>query len=120
MKVAINVGKKVFKRKINQTKKAKKRTVEEKREEKAETEPTMQKEDISSKKSSILTNVEFESLRGKISDNTLTAINSMGFKKMTEIQANSIQPLLEVFLIIDSLILSGPPYSSMPTFVDFS
>lgn len=113
MKVAINVGKKVFKRKIDQTKKAKKRIVEEKREEKAETEPTtepkMQKKDISNKKSSILTNVEFESLRGKISDNTLTAINSMGFKQMTEIQANSIQPLLEVFLIIDLLILSGPP-----------
>ena len=37
----------------------------------------------------------FDSLRGKISDGTLKAIEHMGFTKMTEIQAKSIPPLLE-------------------------
>eukprot|EP01135_Chromosphaera_perkinsii_P007000 Nk52_evm1s659 gene=Nk52_evmTU1s659 len=36
----------------------------------------------------------FASLKGTISDNTLAAIEKMGFKTMTEIQAKSINPLL--------------------------
>lgn len=43
----------------------------------------------------LLGNQEFESLRGKVSDNTLKAIAEMGFTKMTEIQAKAIPPLLE-------------------------
>lgn len=37
----------------------------------------------------------FESLRGRVSEGTLQAIKSMGFEKMTEIQARAIPPLLE-------------------------
>lgn len=37
----------------------------------------------------------FASLRGRVSDDTLKAINAMGFEKMTEIQARAIPPLLE-------------------------
>lgn len=37
----------------------------------------------------------FESLRGAVSDVTLKAIEDMGFKEMTEIQAKAIPPLLE-------------------------
>lgn len=47
-------------------------------------------------KSSILTDKEFESLRGKVSDATLDAVQAMGFSKMTQIQAQTIEPLLEV------------------------
>jgi ATP-dependent RNA helicase DDX18/HAS1 len=47
-------------------------------------------------KSSILTDIEFTSLQGRVSDATLKAIEEMGFSKMTEIQAKSIPPLLEV------------------------
>nr|XP_019530721.3 LOW QUALITY PROTEIN: probable ATP-dependent RNA helicase pitchoune [Aedes albopictus] len=43
----------------------------------------------------LLGNQEFETLRGKVSDNTLKAISEMGFTKMTEIQAKAIPPLLE-------------------------
>ncbi|XP_053694032.1 probable ATP-dependent RNA helicase pitchoune [Sabethes cyaneus] len=43
----------------------------------------------------LLGNQEFESLKGKVSDNTLKAITEMGFSKMTEIQAKAIPPLLE-------------------------
>lgn len=43
----------------------------------------------------LLGNQEFESLRGKVSDNTFKAIAEMGFTKMTEIQAKAIPPLLE-------------------------
>lgn len=43
----------------------------------------------------LLGNQEFESLKGKVSDNTLKAITEMGFTKMTEIQAKAIPPLLE-------------------------
>ncbi|XP_058821330.1 probable ATP-dependent RNA helicase pitchoune [Topomyia yanbarensis] len=43
----------------------------------------------------LLGNQEFETLKGKISDNTLKAVGEMGFTKMTEIQAKSIPPLLE-------------------------
>ncbi|XP_055541806.1 probable ATP-dependent RNA helicase pitchoune [Wyeomyia smithii] len=43
----------------------------------------------------LLGNQEFESLKGKVSDNTLKAITEIGFTKMTEIQAKAIPPLLE-------------------------
>ena len=43
----------------------------------------------------LLSDNSFESLKGKISDASLRAINEMGFTKMTEIQAKSIPPLLE-------------------------
>uniref|UniRef100_A0A1Q3EXA6 ATP-dependent RNA helicase n=1 Tax=Culex tarsalis TaxID=7177 RepID=A0A1Q3EXA6_CULTA len=42
----------------------------------------------------LLGSQEFESLKGKVSDNTLKAITEMGFTKMTEIQAKAIPPLL--------------------------
>lgn len=42
----------------------------------------------------LLGSQEFESLKGKVSENTLKAIGAMGFTKMTEIQAKSIPPLL--------------------------
>lgn len=42
----------------------------------------------------LLGSQEFESLKGKVSDNTLKAISEMGFTKMTEIQAKAIPPLL--------------------------
>ncbi|GIY94096.1 ATP-dependent RNA helicase DDX18 [Caerostris extrusa] len=42
-----------------------------------------------------LSEVTFDSLEGKISEETMKAIKSMGFKKMTEIQAMAIPPLLE-------------------------
>ncbi|KAL3072787.1 hypothetical protein niasHS_017761 [Heterodera schachtii] len=46
-------------------------------------------------KSSILTDTPFSSLKGRVSDATLSAIEEMGFERMTEIQAKSIPPLLE-------------------------
>jgi superfamily II DNA/RNA helicase len=47
-------------------------------------------------KSSILTNVKFDVLKGRITDRTLTKLDQMGFKFMTEIQSKAIEPLLEV------------------------
>lgn len=43
----------------------------------------------------LLSDNRFESLRGRVSDQTLDAIKEMQFEKMTEIQAKSIPPLLE-------------------------
>lgn len=43
----------------------------------------------------VLSDTQFESLRGKVSDATLKAIEGMGFKRMTEIQAKTIPHLLE-------------------------
>jgi ATP-dependent RNA helicase DDX18/HAS1 len=51
----------------------------------------------SSSKSSIITDIPFSSLKGRVSDATLEAIDEMGFSRMTEIQAKSIPPLLEVY-----------------------
>lgn len=45
---------------------------------------------------SILTDVKFESLRGRVSDCTLDSVAQMGFSHMTEIQQKTIEPLLEV------------------------
>uniref|UniRef100_A0A915EL99 ATP-dependent RNA helicase n=1 Tax=Ditylenchus dipsaci TaxID=166011 RepID=A0A915EL99_9BILA len=75
----MNVQKKAFKRKIDGMKKRDKA-------------PTAAK---GGTKSSILTDVDFDSLQGKVSANTLKAIEDMGFSKMTEIQAKSIEPLLQ-------------------------
>jgi superfamily II DNA/RNA helicase len=46
--------------------------------------------------SSILTDVTFRSFQGRVADVTLNAIDEMGFTMMTEIQAKSVPPLLEV------------------------
>ncbi|KAG5883419.1 hypothetical protein JTB14_005630 [Gonioctena quinquepunctata] len=43
----------------------------------------------------ILSNCTFTSIKDKVCENTLKAIEDMGFKTMTEIQARSIPPLLE-------------------------
>jgi len=43
----------------------------------------------------ILSNTEFTSLKEKVSELTLKAIDDMGFTQMTEIQAKAIPPLLE-------------------------
>ena len=42
-----------------------------------------------------MSGVAFESLEGKVSTHTLKAIKEMGYTHMTEIQAQSIPPLLE-------------------------
>lgn len=47
-------------------------------------------------KSSILTDIKFTGLKGKVADRTLSKIKQMGFKFMTEIQSKAIGPLLEV------------------------
>lgn len=44
---------------------------------------------------STINSIEFASLQGVISDDTLRAINDMGFKYMTKIQARSLAQLLE-------------------------
>ncbi|CAH1391189.1 unnamed protein product [Nezara viridula] len=43
----------------------------------------------------ILSNASFSALKGKVSEETLKAIEDMGFTQMTEIQAKAIPPLLE-------------------------
>lgn len=43
----------------------------------------------------ILSNKNFDTLMGKVCDETLKGIADMGFTTMTEIQARSIPPLLE-------------------------
>jgi len=50
---------------------------------------------VATKNSSIMSDVAFESLDGKVSAHTLKAIKEMGYTHMTEIQAQSIPPLLE-------------------------
>ncbi|KAH7728325.1 putative ATP-dependent RNA helicase pitchoune [Aphelenchoides avenae] len=50
---------------------------------------------VSAVKSSILTEKLFEGLRGKVSDATLDSVKAMGFSRMTKIQAETIEPLLE-------------------------
>jgi len=50
---------------------------------------------VATKNSSIMSDVAFESLDGKVSVHTLKAIREMGYTHMTEIQAQSIPPLLE-------------------------
>ncbi|XP_068081308.1 probable ATP-dependent RNA helicase pitchoune isoform X2 [Anabrus simplex] len=43
----------------------------------------------------ILSSAAFKSLEGKVCENTLKAVEDMGFTSMTEIQARAIPPLLE-------------------------
>jgi len=50
---------------------------------------------VASRNSSIMSNVSFSSLEGKVSSHSLRAIVEMGYTHMTEIQAQSIPPLLE-------------------------
>merc|ERR1712002_1290662 len=50
---------------------------------------------VATKNASIMSDVAFESLEGKVSAHTLKAIKEMGYTHMTEIQAQSIPPLLE-------------------------
>ncbi|KAH8021648.1 hypothetical protein HPB51_016044 [Rhipicephalus microplus] len=59
--------------------------------EEAETEP----EPLPGTSFGVLSDTQFSSLHGKVSDATLKAIDGMGFKRMTEIQAKSIPHLLE-------------------------
>jgi superfamily II DNA/RNA helicase len=47
-------------------------------------------------KSSILTDIKFDVLQGKVSERTLSKVKEMKFEFMTEIQSKAIQPLLEV------------------------
>jgi len=57
--------------------------------------PSKSKVEVKPKSSSIMSDVAFESLEGKVSSHTLRAIKDMGYTHMTEIQAQSIPPLLE-------------------------
>jgi len=50
---------------------------------------------VKPKNSSIMSDVAFESLEGKVSSHTLRAVKEMGYTHMTEIQAQSVPPLLE-------------------------
>lgn len=50
-------------------------------------------------KSTILTDVPFSSLNGRVSESTLKAISKMGFTRMTEIQLQAIEPLLMVIFV---------------------
>jgi superfamily II DNA/RNA helicase len=50
-------------------------------------------------KSSILTDMKFDVLKGKVADRTLGKLGRMGFQFMTEIQSRAIEPLLEVRLV---------------------
>lgn len=54
-----------------------------------------QKKQVSTIKSSILTDREFDSLRDQISNKTLEAVKHMGFLKMTRIQDKTIDALLQ-------------------------
>ncbi|CAD5206560.1 unnamed protein product [Bursaphelenchus okinawaensis] len=54
-----------------------------------------QAEQFKNIKSSILTDVEFDTLKGEICDRTLNKLKDMGYKYMTEIQNLTIKPLLE-------------------------
>src|SRR4051812_15335653 len=102
----MNVEKKVFKRKIERMKEVHKKG-QSKRKESDGQEGEQCVEDsadveastptaASTIPSSILTDVDFESMRGEVSDKTLDAVADLGFTKMTEIQAKTIKPLLEV------------------------
>ncbi|CAI2322315.1 unnamed protein product [Caenorhabditis sp. 36 PRJEB53466] len=107
--MGIDVKKKVLKRKLKQMKdghekkKAKKREeqkVEEPMEEEVDDEDVaeqevQEKEESDTKVSEFLTKTTFASLEGKVNANLLKAVHNLGFTTMTEIQAKSIDPLLE-------------------------
>ncbi|KAK0429254.1 hypothetical protein QR680_011275 [Steinernema hermaphroditum] len=111
----VNVEKKVLKRKLeklqrkSKPKKAKQEEPEEQEEVAEETveQPEEASNDVQATEQpteenvpanevvSILSKRRFDSLKGKVSDRTLEALNDMGFTTMTEIQARTIDPLLE-------------------------
>lgn len=62
-----------------------------------------QKKQAATVKSSILTDREFDSLHGQISNKTLEAVKTMGFSKMTQIQDKTIDILLQVGSLFFSL-----------------
>lgn len=70
--------------------------MEEEDEEEVEEEQKHQTEESSETKvSEFLTKTTFASLEGKVNANLLKAVQGLGFTTMTEIQAKSIDPLLE-------------------------
>ncbi|CAI5438342.1 unnamed protein product [Caenorhabditis angaria] len=106
--MGIDVKKKVLKRKLKQMKeghqKKTKKIVEEEvlkeedsdiEEDEVETSEAPKINEDSTKVSDFLTQTTFASLSGKISTSLLNSVEKMGFKTMTEIQAKSIDPLLE-------------------------
>jgi ATP-dependent RNA helicase DDX18/HAS1 len=56
-----------------------------------------EQEETPTTKSSIITDIPFSSLKDRVSDATLEAIEEMGFSRMTELQVKTIKPLLEVY-----------------------
>lgn len=104
--MGIDVKKKVLKRKLKQMKdghekKKAKEVVEEPEvvevedEEDEEEEKHQPEESSGTKVSEFLTKTTFASLEGKVNANLLKAVHDLGFTTMTEIQAKSIDPLLE-------------------------
>lgn len=105
--MGIDVKKKVLKRKLKQMKdghekKKAKEVVEEhaKEEEELEDEEddatVPQKEESSGTKvTEFLTKTTFASLEGKVNQTLLKSVQQLGFTTMTEIQAKTIEPLLE-------------------------
>uniref|UniRef100_A0A914M8K0 ATP-dependent RNA helicase n=1 Tax=Meloidogyne incognita TaxID=6306 RepID=A0A914M8K0_MELIC len=117
MPSTLNVAKKVFKRKLEQFKRGDRNKKQKKLDEeqlfngedssileqdeengqecKNVQEQAKENEEKPSISSSILTDVAFRSFQGRVAAATLSAIDEMGFTRMTEIQAKSIPPLLE-------------------------
>ncbi|KHJ79281.1 DEAD/DEAH box helicase [Oesophagostomum dentatum] len=84
--MGVDVQKKVLKRKLEKMKATQNRNAST---ETASTPATI--EDVSS----FLSGKTFDGLKGKVNDRLLEAIRKMGFTSMTEVQAKSIEPLLE-------------------------
>ncbi|KAF1770608.1 hypothetical protein GCK72_002427 [Caenorhabditis remanei] len=103
--MGIDVKKKVLKRKLKQMKdghekkKAKEvveeQPMEEDEEDDVEDQKAESEETSGTKVSEFLTKTTFASLEGKVNATLLKAVQGLGFTTMTEIQAKSIDPLLE-------------------------
>ncbi|CAP31441.1 LOW QUALITY PROTEIN: Protein CBG12465 [Caenorhabditis briggsae] len=103
--MGIDVKKKVLKRKLKQMKdghekkKAKEVVEEQPMEdddgEKVEDEEQQAEENTGTKVSEFLTKTTFASLDGKVNSNLLKSVQRLGFTTLTEIQAKTIDPLLE-------------------------
>ncbi|CAB3407937.1 unnamed protein product [Caenorhabditis bovis] len=103
--MGIDIKKKVLKRKLKQMKegheKKKKAVAKEEGEAREEQEIGDNDDEVESseasgtKVSEFLTKTTFASLEGKVNDHLLKAVDKMGFTTMTEIQAKSIDILLE-------------------------
>lgn len=105
--MGIDVKKKVLKRKLKQMKEGHEKKKAKEEVEKVE-KPAEEPEDVEdgdmeedgaengTKVSEFLTKTTFASLEGKVNANLLKAVHNLGFTTMTEIQAKSIDPLLEV------------------------